>query len=163
MRIAIISDTHDNIWKLDSAMPQLVESDVVLHCGDLISPFMVTKLAQGMQGKPVHLVWGNNDGDKRLLTLMAVQAGNVHPHGDFADLTLGGLKIAITHYPEIARAVAESGRYDLVCYGHDHTAHEEKVGRTLLLNPGEVMGLNGRSTMALFATKQQKVVWIDIN
>lgn len=162
MRIAIISDSHDNVWKLDSAMPQLAQADVILHCGDVCSPFTLLRLAQGVQGKPIHLVWGNNDGDKPLLLARAAQAGNVTIHGDLAELTLDGLKVAVNHYPNIARALAESGRYDLVCYGHDHTAHEERVGRTLLLNPGEVMGLHGRSTLALFVTRSQKVAWVDL-
>jgi hypothetical protein len=92
----------------------------------------------------------------------AAQAGNVTIHGDLAELTLDGVRVAVNHYPNIARALAESGRYDLVCYGHDHTAHEERVGRTVLLNPGEVMGLNGRSTLALFVTRSQKVAWVDL-
>ena len=56
MRIAIISDSHDNVWKLDSAMPQLAQADVILHCGDVCSPFTLLRLAQGVQGKPIHLV-----------------------------------------------------------------------------------------------------------
>ncbi len=163
MRIAIISDTHDNIWKLDSAMPQLARADAIIHCGDICSPFVVKQLGEGLQDIPVHIVWGNNDGDHRLLMLTAAQAGNIHIHGEFADLTLGGLKVAVSHYPEIARPIAESGRYDLVCYGHDHTANEEEVGRTLLLNPGEMMGMKGRSSLVLFTTAQKKVVWVDIN
>jgi len=162
MRIAILSDTHDNIWKLDSAMPKLAESDVILHCGDLCSPFLIQRLAEGVKGKPVHVVWGNNDGDRQMLTVVAARAGNVSLHGELAEIDLDGLRVAMTHYPAIGRALAEGGRYDLVCYGHDHKAHEERVGRTLLLNPGEVMGLYGKSTFALFVTRSQKIAWVDV-
>lgn len=137
MRIAVLSDSHDNIWKLNKAMSSLAQADVVLHCGDLIAPFMITRMIKGTEGKPVHIVWGNNDGDKFLLTRVAESAENITIHGDFAELELEGLQVALNHYPKIARPLAESDRYDLVCYGHDHTAHEEWVGETLLLNPGE--------------------------
>ncbi|MBC8496911.1 MAG: metallophosphoesterase [Chloroflexi bacterium] len=162
MRIAIMSDSHDNIWKLAKAIPHLEAADAVLHCGDLIAPFMIIRLIKGTGGKPVHVVWGNNDGDKRLLAEVAASAENIHLHGEFAEIELGGLKVAINHYPKIARALAESGRYDLVCYGHDHTAHEEWIGETLLLNPGEMMGLNGRSTIALYNTKSKQVAFVEL-
>ncbi len=162
MRIAILSDTHDNIWKLDEAMPHLREADVVLHCGDLISPFVIRQMADGLQGIDLHVIWGNNDGDQRALTAAAQQSENIYLHGHYAALELGDLKIAMNHYPDIARSIALSGRFDLVCYGHDHTAHEEKLGRTLLLNPGEVMGLHGRCTFADYSTDKASVAWIEL-
>ncbi|MFC1996542.1 metallophosphoesterase [Chloroflexota bacterium] len=162
MRIAILSDSHDNIWKLAKAMPALAEADEVIHCGDLISPFMIIRLIQGTRGKPVHIVWGNNDGDKGLIAEVASQAGNITLHGDFADLELGGLKIAVNHYPKVARSLAESGSYDVVCYGHDHIRHDEWVGKTLLLNPGELMGLQGRSTIAILDSRTRNVEFLEI-
>ena len=32
--------------------------------------------------------------------------------------------------------------YDVVCYGHDHAIFAKMEGKTLLLNPGAVMGFN---------------------
>ncbi len=154
MRLLVLSDTHDNIWALDSAMPHLRAADVILHCGDLCSPFVVPRLAQA--GPPVHVVWGNNDGDRRMLARQAAAFPHVHLHGDFADLSLGGWRIALTHYPEIARPLAESGQFALVCYGHDHTAHYRRVGKTHLLNPGEVMGLMGPRSVAQVDTRSGK-------
>jgi len=162
MRIAIISDTHDNIWKLEKAMPHLASSDVLLHCGDICSPFVIRQLGEGLKGVPAHVVWGNNDGDKRLLADRADEAGNITMHGDFAELEFGGLKVAVNHYPEIGRALAGSGHYGLVCYGHDHTAYEERVGETLLLNPGELLGMKGRSTLAIYDTKKGEVEWVEV-
>jgi putative phosphoesterase len=162
MRIAILSDTHDNVWKLDCAMPHLADADAILHCGDLCSPFVTQRLIAGVKGKPVYIVWGNNDGDRRLHLLVSAGAENIHFLGEFGDLTMDGLKIALTHYPEVARPLAESERYDLVCYGHDHKAHEEHIGRTILLNPGEVHGLFGRSSLALFMTGTKKVATVEL-
>jgi putative phosphoesterase len=162
MKIAVLSDSHDNIWKLAAAMPHLAAADVVIHCGDLIAPFMILRLIKGTGSKPVHIVWGNNDGDKGLIAQVAAKAENIQLHGDFAHLELGGLKIAANHYPKIARTLAEAGCYDVVCYGHDHTAHVEWVGETLLLNPGELMGLQGRSTIALLETETREVEFVEI-
>jgi uncharacterized protein len=162
MKVAIMSDTHDHIWALDKAATHLVQVDVVLHCGDLCSPFMIPRLAQAAHGKPVHIVWGNNDGDKRLLVTQAQKFEQIQLHGDIALLDLDGFRVAVNHYPEVGRALAHSGQFDLVCYGHDHTAHSEHLGECLLLNPGELMGLNGRRSFALFDTARRVLEWIDV-
>jgi hypothetical protein len=156
VRIAICSDIHDNIWKLESALPGMNRANVLIFCGDFCAPFTLTQLASGFEG-PVHAVFGNNDGDQRLLLQMAQQAGNVELHGQFADLQIGGLRIAVTHYPDVARGLAAGAAYDVVCYGHDHILHEERMGSVLLLNPGEVMGRFGRSTYMLLDTETRCV------
>ena len=50
----------------------------------------------------------------------------------------------------LLRALAESGLYDVVVYGHTHQASLERRGKTLVVNPGELCGcLTGRSSYAL--------------
>ncbi len=161
MRIAICSDIHDNIWKLEHALPGMNKANALIFCGDFCAPFTLTQLARGFEG-PVHAVFGNNDGDQWLLTQMAQKAGNVELHGQLAELELAGLKIAVNHYPEIARGLAASGLYDVVCYGHNHTLTEEKIGDTLLLNPGEIMGRDGRSTYMMLDAESRTVTVYDV-
>jgi len=157
MKIGIISDTHDNLWRLDEAIQHLAEVGAVLHCGDLISPFMVHRLGKGLPNIPVHKVWGNNDGDKRAVAKAAEGYPGFTIYGELAEIEIDGLRIAINHYPEIAKGLAKSGLYDLVCYGHDHTAHQELVGDTILLNPGEVMGLMGSASLAIWDTESKEI------
>lgn len=155
MRIAVMSDTHDQIWKTRRAVARMLAggADLVLHCGDLCSPFMIRHLAESLQGRPLHLVWGNNEGDPRMITQVASGFANIHLHGPLARLELGGVRIAVNHYPEIAEPLALSGCFDLVCYGHDHTARIDRRGACILLNPGEILGMNGPSTFAWFDTE----------
>ncbi len=163
MWVAIVSDSHDNLWKVDAAREALRRAEALLHCGDWVAPFTLKRFIDIMAGRPIHGVFGNNDGERRLLARMAAAHPNVHLHGDFAVVTLGGLRFALTHYPEIARPLAASGQFDVVCYGHDHQAHHETVGHTLLLNPGELFGgLTGRSSFILFDTTQRAVHWVDL-
>ncbi len=164
MKLALISDTHDHVHNLQRALPALQQADAILHCGDICSPFTLKRLAEGVQGKPVHVVWGNNDGDRRMLAVIAAQAGNVILHGEFADFEIEGFRIAMSHYPEVARAVAASQQHDLVCYGHDHQAFEGRVGATLLVNPGELAGvLTGRATWVLLDTAQRTILWHEVD
>ena len=162
MIVAILSDSHDNIWKLEAAMPHLRRAAAVVHCGDLCSPFTLRMLADGVEGRPVNVVWGNNDGDKLLMTRVAGQFQNVRLHGDFAELAFEGAAVAVNHYPEIAHGLALSGKYQIVCYGHNHTSREERIGGCLLLNPGELAGIQGRSTIALVDTSDLSLEWVDL-
>jgi putative phosphoesterase len=157
-----MSDSHDNIWKLEAASRALAESDVIVHCGDICSPFMIRRLGELAGSKPVHVVWGNNDGDPLLIHKVASGFPSVQLHGHLAELEIAGLRVAVNHYPVIARGLARSGDYDLVCYGHDHARFEGKEGACLLVNPGELMGLKGPSTVAAVDTDRRSVSWIEI-
>lgn len=156
MRVAVCSDIHDNIWALERVLPAMNEANVLIFCGDFCAPFTLTQLARGFDG-PVHAVLGNNDGDQRLLLTQAEQAGNIELHGQLAELDFGGVRFAVNHYPEIARGLAASGRYGVVCYGHDHVAYQERIGDTLLVNPGEIMGRFGRRTYMIIDTSTSAV------
>jgi uncharacterized protein len=150
-RIAILSDSHDNIWNLEKALVQVqrMKADVLLHCGDLVAPFVLDQLAQGFAG-PIHVVLGNNDGDGRLLHAIASQYSHVNLHGLYVELEMGDRRIALIHYPEPALRIAQSGHFDLVCYGHDHQKYQEQIGRCYLVNPGEIMGRYGEPGWGLY-------------
>ncbi|MBP7964188.1 MAG: metallophosphoesterase family protein, partial [Caldilineaceae bacterium] len=103
-KIAILSDSHDNIWNLEEALVQVNESgaDLLVHLGDLVAPFIVAQLAQAFAG-PIHIIQGNNDGDSRLQQQVAANFPHVTLHGIYAELTVDNRKIALIHYPEPAR------------------------------------------------------------
>ena len=157
MILGVLSDSHDNIWKLDLALPHLRKAQQIIHCGDLCSPFVIKRMAEGLSGREVHIVWGNNDGDPLTIAGIAEGHDHVHLHGQLAELALPGCQVAVNHYPQIAKGLAHSGLYDLVCYGHNHQANIEEVEACMLLNPGELMGMEGRSTVALYDTESRLV------
>ena len=163
MQIAILSDTHDNIWTLEQVLADIARSGAgaLTFCGDLCAPFTLKQIAEGLDG-PVHFVLGNNDGDVLLLSRFANGLDNATLHGPFAYLEFAGTKVAVNHYPQIALDQARSGQYDLVCYGHDHTANVEQIGDTMLVNPGEAMGRFGKSTYALYDTDTRTAQIIEV-
>ena len=152
-KIAIFSDTHDNIANLDRALQQAntAGAQVLLHCGDLCAPFMLARLAQTFEGA-IHVVFGNNDGDGRLLQTVAAQYPSVTLYGIYAEVAIANRLIAMIHYPEPARRIAQSGQLDLVCYGHDHQKLHEQIGTCHLVNPGELLGMYGAPTWGLYDT-----------
>jgi hypothetical protein len=44
------------------------------------------------------------------------------------------------HVDNVAKGLAASGMYDLVCYGHNHRIRFSRAGRAVAVNPGPVMG-----------------------
>lgn len=139
MRIGILSDSHDHVWNLRAALAALGdEADVLLHCGDLCSPFIVPLLAR-FPG-PVHAIFGNNDADRYRLERNAAATGNVRLHGESFLGELGGARVAVQHFDDLARPLAESGRFDLVCFGHNHRHEVERIGDAWLVNPGAILG-----------------------
>ena len=144
MKLAILSDIHDNVWNLKKALetPALKEADTMLFCGDLCAPFVIHLLGRDFP-KPIHMVLGNNDGDVASITANLSTYRQMHLHGEYFRGEVGGKTIAMNHYPDKAQKLAALGIYDIVCYGHNHTLAEEKVGSSLLLNPGPIMGYHG--------------------
>ncbi len=161
MKIVVMSDIHDNLQKLDAALKQAQSGEVLIFCGDFCAPFTLKQLAEGFS-KPIHVVFGNNDGDRFLLSQIASGFEHVRLHGELADLTLGGRKIAVNHYPEIARPIAASGIYDVVFYGHNHTHRIERIGNCDLINPGEIFGNSGRATFILYDTESRTCETIEV-
>ena len=133
MLIGIISDTHDNMPMLRKAVTFLNERKVahVIHAGDFTSPFTfraLKDLACDFTG-----IYGNNDGERVLLQKLSKQRIFTQPY----ILDLAGRKIVIMHEHQVVDALADSGHYDLVIYGHTHKQDIRREGKTLVINPGE--------------------------
>ena len=157
MLIGVLSDTHDHLPQIDAAVELFTRRGVeaVLHVGDFIAPFAVMRL-QRFAG-PIHAVFGNNDGERRMLkeVMPQVQDGPQL-------LELGGRRILLHHFVEWCPAdlIAQA---DVIVTGHTHEPVNriEPASRVdkgkLVLNPGECCGwLSDRSTVALLDTAGPK-------
>ncbi len=138
MKIAILSDIHDNLWNLSSALNAVKDSDVLICCGDLCSPFVVDELAKF--GRDIHIVFGNNDADLYRITSKALKKANCHVHGELFEAEFYGKRLVANHFDYLARPMSKSGDYDVVCFGHNHELEISQAGRCLLINPGPIMG-----------------------
>jgi uncharacterized protein len=152
MKIAILSDIHDHVWNLKRALPLMQDADAILCCGDLCSPFIVRLLGEGFQRGPVHIIFGNNDGDAFRIDLVADRFDHIYLHGELFQADVDGKRFAASHYDNIAAQLARSGQFDVVCYGHNHHFHVEQQGQTLMINPGTLMGYDPTSGEDIAAT-----------
>jgi len=159
MKIAVISDIHDNIWNLKEALKLIKKKAIntAIFCGDYCSP-----TAFMMAVEPFRMcfcIWGNVDGEKFKLTQKVYEMNmkNVKLLGDFGEVEIDKRKVAIIHNPRIAEIIAISGEYDAVFFGHTHKYHSEFRSETLLANPGEVMGISGKPSFGIWDTKSNKM------
>ncbi len=147
MKIAILSDSHDNIALLCGAVADAKQrgAEAILHCGDIVAPSTLKKLQP--YGLPVHAIHGNNTGDLYSLSKFSHAPNNlIHYYGQDATLTLNGRRIFLVHYPHYAHGMAVTGDYDLVCCGHTHKLSIERLinikgTETVICNPGSVGGV----------------------
>jgi len=138
MRIAILSDIHDNLWNLAAALNAIKSVDAMICCGDLCSPFVIDELTQFE--RDIHIVFGNNDADLYRITSKAAKKPHCHVYGELFQAELDGKRFAVNHFDYIARPIGQSGDYDVVCFGHNHIFEIERDGSCLLINPGPIMG-----------------------
>jgi len=164
MLIAIISDSHDNLPNIYKALDYFKQQGIttLIHCGDVCAPGVMREIAQKFGGR-VHLVFGNVDGDREKMKELAKDLPNLTIHGEQGEVTIDGKKIGFIHYPREAEAMAATGRYDAVFYGHDHKPWEKQLGRTTLRNPGTLAGLFAKPTFATYdtATNKAKLILVE--
>lgn len=151
MKFAIVSDTHDNMANFNKIIDFLnnppaqagEKINVILHCGDICNQETIDEATKNFQGE-IKFVRGNGDYDLEDIPSQM-------------EIELDNKKIALVHFPEIARLLAESKEYDLVFYGHTHKPWEEKIGKCRLVNPGEVAGQRFKPTFAIYDTETDKL------
>lgn len=160
MKIAVISDSHDHIDNLRKAIKIIKTENInyTIHCGDFCAPFIIKELST--LEHEVFGVFGNVDGDK--YRILQNKPDNVQLYPEFAELKIDNTKIAVVHYPELAKILAYSGKYKVVFYGHTHIRKIEKIGSTLLVNPGEIMNLNSDPSFIIYNSEDNKIKTIVI-
>jgi putative phosphoesterase len=157
-----MSDSHDHLENVDKAviLANGKGADMLLHCGDICSPFVMDRLAP-FEG-PVHVVFGNNDGDHLTIGRIAERFSNitVHHHTGIIETEKG--LVAFTHYPEHGKGLAATGNYAAVFSGHTHIRMKETVNNTPHVNPGEIMGLLERPGFVIFDLESGEMETVEI-
>lgn len=140
MKIGIISDTHDHVEMIKKAIEILNKEKVerAYHLGDICSPFVLPlfkDLKCNIKG-----VFGNNDAD--IFKLVNRAPENFSFHDRFYVDEVNGKKICLFHGDpeELALRLFESGKYDLLLRGHNHIAEIKRNEKTLMINPGNLIG-----------------------
>jgi putative phosphoesterase len=153
VKIGIMSDSHDHLAAIAKAVSIFNDAEVslVLHAGDLVSPFVASALQHLRMGMVA--VFGNNDGERIGLAKAFPDRIFRPPHR----VTVEGRALLLLHEPDLLENLAGCGDFHAIIYGHTHVP-EIKQGRTLVINPGECCGyLTGRRTVALWDLEKGRV------
>lgn len=160
MKIAIISDTHDNLANIKKIVDWLNKPpqpnsptgewcggrekiNLLLHCGDISTQETLEEIVKNFKGE-VKFVRGNADFGLADLP-------------ETGEIEIDDRTIALTHFFDKAKELAESEKYNIVFYGHTHRPWEEKIGGCRLVNPGEAAGQYQKATFAVYDTKSDKL------
>jgi len=175
MKIAICSDSHDNLANITTFLSFCRKNKVkiILHCGDWCAPSVLKFFREKFKGE-IYGVYGNVHADDETMQKFA-KDNDIKLKGDELELILNPdnkiisstqgkvqndineTRIVITHYPDNAKKLAESGKYQIVFYGHNHKPWMEKVGETYMINPGTLAGMFQRATFAIYDTETRKL------
>ena len=162
MKVGIVSDSHDHRGAAEGALLLFRAEGVgmVLHLGDVCSPAVLVGYAD--PALPLRGVFGNCDSDRDGLQEATGGAFRQGPHIE----TVGGRTILLAHsYDQLQGELSGRGRFDLVLFGHTHRPLTMRVGKALVVNPGESCGLvRGMNTCAIvdLATMEPRIVEIPL-
>lgn len=175
MRIAIISDVHNNLTNLKKVLDFCAKERVekIICCGDLASLETLDFLNDNFDGE-IYFTFGNMDEDhlknynfdkKYKNTFVFKDLGEIFPLGGEASKS-----VAFVHFPNEAKKLAESGKYDFVFYGHTHKpwysealAKDTVSRKCIMLNPGNVAGEIYAPTFAMWNIEDGKFELIRIH
>jgi hypothetical protein len=139
MKIGIISDTHDNLPNLKTALEALKAEGVtrIFHCGDVCGPAVVRALSDF----DLWIAQGNMDRHPGLIRAVESTFGRGHMAW-MHKLTLDGYAAALLHgdNEEVLGDLVASGRYAYVFHGHTHRRRDQTLGRVRVINPGALGG-----------------------
>jgi len=159
MKIAIVSDTHDNLPNFKKAVDWIKKEKIntIIHCGDIFKAETIKESLVDYKGK-IHLIFSPADADFSKIPQDSFKnLPRVKVYEKFGELKVDGKEIAFCHFPEIATELANNQKYDLVFYGHTHKPWEEKIGKTRLVNPGNIANILYKPTFAVYETKTDKL------
>lgn len=169
MLIGIMSDSHDNIAKIDAAISLFSSHGVkmIIHLGDYIAPFSLARILRS--GVRFVGIIGNNDGEKLGLKEIAMKSGQ-ELYEPPLEIEIEGRRVLMIHgygskdrTRAIVDSIAKGGNYDLILYGHTHEPDVRIEKRTMIINPGEVYGMiTGRATVAILNTDKMEVKIVEI-
>lgn len=157
MRLAIISDLHDNLANLDKVLGWCRDNETtkIIFCGDTTTLETLNYLAGNFSGD-IFMVRGNIE----LYQPEEIPIyNNIKYQGEYGQADIGGLRIGFCHEPHKIKKVFSFSPAvpDFIFYGHTHTPWLEQRGKTTIANPGNLAGTYHQATFAVLDTATKKL------
>jgi len=141
MKIGVLSDTHDNLSNMITALEvfRLKGIKTVVHCGDLTSIELVSQFV----GFRVIYTVGNVDGASGSIMKRIQKMNEENFAGNVFEGKLEGVWIAATHshIKGMLSNLIRKKKYAWIFHGHTHEKKDETILGTRIVNPGALGGM----------------------
>lgn len=159
MLTAIISDIHNNEVNLKKVLDYCIREKVstIICCGDISSKETLDFLNDNFSGN-ILCTFGNAEYDDLRDLAEEKKYKKVYLFKDFGEVIIEKKNVAFVHFPNKAKSLGRTGKYDFVFYGHTHKPWIEKAKADAnqkeytLLNPGTTAGEIYPPTFAIWNT-----------
>ncbi len=148
MKLAVISDIHDNLVNLQKCLAWCEDNDVNIMacCGDIATSETLSYLAENFKNK-IYLVGGNMEiYNKTEVDLY----NNIDYLGRFGSFKLAGKEFGLCHEPAYINKIMEDYSVDYIFYGHTHKPWIQKRDLINIVNPGTLGGIFSKATFAVY-------------
>jgi hypothetical protein len=156
MKIAVISDIHDNLVNLAKFLLWAKDEnngiEKIVCCGDVCNEESLANIAHGFE-KEIFLVKGNAElYDERVLEKYL----NIKYLGLFGHILIDGIMVGMCHKPELFEKVVEGNdSIKIVFYGHTHRPDIKTENNVSFINPGTLGGINQPACFAVWDTSNK--------
>jgi len=151
MKIAIISDTHDNLENLKKffKFSKKEKAEILIHCGDVCDGETLKKIEENF--KEIYLSLGNAE----IVDSLFKSVKKTKIFEKEGKVEMGNLKIGFCHIFKIKERNLND--FDFYFFGHTHRPFLKKEGNCYLANPGNLAGLSYKATFAILDTATKKL------
>lgn len=155
MKIAIISDIHDNLENLKIFLNWAGTNSVnkIFCLGDLTNFDTLKFLAQNFKDE-IYLIKGN-------ITLFSEEEAdefkNINFLGEINYFELNNKKIGLCHEPFFIDKLLEKYKCDIIFYGHTHRPWIEEKDACKIVNPGTLGGVFQKASFAVWDIGKNKL------
>jgi hypothetical protein len=160
MKIAVVSDIHDNLSALNIFFELIVKEtdenkiENIICCGDVTNEETLKELLSKFAGT-IYLVKGNGEiyQEENL-----VKYKNIKYLGRYNTVELGNFKIGICHEPIFIKTLFEKEKnLSFIFYGHTHKPWLSMKNKATIINPGTLGGVFQKSSFAIWDSNSGKI------
>lgn len=154
MKIAIVSDIHDNLVNLKKFLNWCEQEKIktMICCGDITNNETVGELAK-FNGS-IFMVSGNI---KLFDDEIIPQYKNISYFHQKTILEIDNKTIGLCHEPFFINEILNEKKCDIIFYGHTHKPWEEKKDNTRIINPGTLSATFQKGTFAVWDTQNDNL------
>ena len=161
MKIAIISDIHDNVMNLLKCLDFCEKNNVekLLCCGDVTNDETISTLGKKFPG-PIFLVRGNAE---IFNPEIIKKFENINDLGKVGAIEIDSVVVGMCHQPFLIDEVIEKYAPQICFYGHTHKPWIEERAGIKVINPGTLSGDFSKATFAFWdsASKEIKLILLE--